>query len=397
MDELICKEENCSKSAKYNVLFQKPPLYCSKHKKDGMVNISTKYCIENDCYSTPSFNYENLPKRFCKTHKKDGMENVKHKKCEFVDNDNKKCTLVASYNEKNKPPKFCKAHKTENMVDSRHKMCIAENCDKRPLYNTNGKTPLYCKEHKEDDMKDVNNKIKCDIIGCGKSPTYNFEGLLPRYCTKHRKDGMIDLKHPKCKYIDNQTNVICNSKAYYSYKNDNIDKKRVYCNLHKNDNMVNFSAKKCKNCDLFYVIKKTNYLCSYCNTNKPKIQLTKELNVKKLFDKHNLIYTYNKYIQNDCCYKYRPDFVFDCITFFIIVEVDENAHKQYDKNCELIRMNNIQMSIGLPCKFIRYNPDNKKFSKEEKEEKLIKILKEYLNKNYEELKTEEPLYLYYEN
>jgi len=393
MNELICKEENCSTSAKYNVLFQKPALYCCKHKKDGMVNISTKYCIENDCYLTPSFNYENLPKRFCKIHKKDNMINVKHKKCEFNE-DNNKCTFIASYNLKNQPAKFCKIHKTDEMVDSRHKLCIFENCDKRPLYNDNGKTPLYCKDHKNNDMTDVNNKIKCmtTVEECGKSPTYNYEGLPPRYCTQHKEDGMIDSKHSKCKYMNNT--VQCKNIAYYSYKNTKV---RIYCNLHKKDNMENLSCTKCTNCKLFYVTNKTNYLCSYCNTNKPKIQLTKELNVKKLFDKHNLIYTYNKYIQNDCCYKYRPDFVFDCITFFIIVEVDENAHKQYDKNCELIRMNNIQMSIGLPCKFIRYNPDNKKFSKEEKEEKLIKILKEYLNKNYEELKTEEPLYLYYEN
>jgi len=391
MDELKCKEEDCSSIAKYNVLKQKPALYCFKHKKDGMINISTKYCIENDCYLTPSFNFENLPKRFCKTHKKDGMENVKHKKCEFVDKDNKKCTLVASYNEKNKPAKFCKTHKTENMVDSRHKMCIVEDCNKRPLYNTNGKTPLYCKEHKEDDMKDVNNKIKCIIPDCNKSPTYNSDGLPARYCTTHKEDGMIDCKHSKCKYMENM--IQCKNIAYYSYKNNPT---RIYCNLHKKDNMVNLSCTKCKNCNLFYVTKQTNYLCSYCNPVKSKREKTKENEIKKLLKTHNIEFINDKQIKNECCYKYRPDFLIDCNTYFVIVEVDENAHKHYEKECELIRMNNIQMSIGLPCKFIRYNPDNKKFTKTEKETTLIDKVKEYLNKNLDELQTESPEYLYYE-
>lgn len=393
MEELICKEENCNSIAKYNLIKQKPALYCSKHKKVEMVNISIKYCIENDCYYTPSFNYENLPKRFCKTHKKNNMINVKHKKCEFIE-DNKKCTFIASYNLKNQTAKFCKSHKTDEMVDSRHKVCIFEKCDKRPLYNYNGKTPLYCKDHKNNDMTDVNNKIKCmtTVEECGKSPTYNYEGLPPRYCTEHKEKEMIDLKHPKCKYMHNT--VQCKNIATYSYKNN---KNRIYCNLHKKDNMENPACSKCTNCKLFYVTHKTNYLCSYCNTDKPSKQKSKEKIIKELFEKHKLNFVYNKKVANECCYDYYPDFLFDCNYYYVIVEVDENAHNQYDKECELIRMNNIQMSIGLPCKFIRYNPDNKKFSKEEKEEKLIKILKEYLNKNYEELKTEEPLYLYYEN
>ena len=43
-------------------------------------------------------------------------------------------------------------------------------------------------------------------------------------------------------------------------------------------------------------------------------------------------------------------------------------------------MNNISIGLGLPCKFIRYNPDNKNFKKREKQEKLINILNENLYK-----------------
>jgi hypothetical protein len=53
-------------------------------------------------------------------------------------------------------------------------------------------------------------------------------------------------------------------------------------------------------------------------------------------------------------------------------------------------MNNISIGLGLPCKFIRYNPDNKNFKKQEK---LINILNENLYK--EMLDNIEVQYLFY--
>ena len=45
----------------------------------------------------------------------------------------------------------------------------------------------------------------------------------------------------------------------------------------------------------------------------------------------------------------------------IIIEVDEGQHKQYTKECEFIRMNNIYLANGLPTIFIRFNLFIKKF------------------------------------
>ena len=101
----------------------------------------------------------------------------------------------------------------------------------------------------------------------------------------------------------------------------------------------------------------------------------------------------NKQFQNDCCLKYRPDFIFDCGSYFVIVECDEDAHRQYDKECEIIRMNNISIGIGLPTKFIRYNPDKKGVPKQIKEDTLIDCVKRELEKDY--LDDLQPIYLFY--
>jgi hypothetical protein len=159
--------------------------------------------------------------------------------------------------------------------------------------------------------------------------------------------------------------------------------------------MIDVKNKRCKNCNLIQVIKSNNFLCSYCNPEKTKKFKTKENEIKKLLELNNIEFINDKQVQNKCCYKYRPDFVIDCLYYYLIVEVDEDAHSSYDKECELIRMNNIQLSLELPTKFIRYNPDKKGIRKNIKQKELLKMLKEWMKKELEELKTEEPVYLFY--
>jgi hypothetical protein len=56
-------------------------------------------------------------------------------------------------------------------------------------------------------------------------------------------------------------------------------------------------------------------------------------------------------------------------------------------------MNNISHSLGLPTKFIRYNPDNKKYSQEQKHQALLETI--YKNKDLEYIENIEPIYLFY--
>jgi hypothetical protein len=144
---------------------------------------------------------------------------------------------------------------------------------------------------------------------------------------------------------------------------------------------------------LFRVLKVNNYLCSYCDPESSKRQKTKELQIAKFLTENSIKFINNKQFQNDCCLKYRPDFLVECATYYIIIEVDENAHRSYEKECEIIRMNNISSAIGLPVKFIRYNPDNKDYKKKEKEKLLLETIKN--NSKFEYIEDISPIYLFY--
>ncbi len=132
---------------------------------------------------------------------------------------------------------------------------------------------------------------------------------------------------------------------------------------------------KCHSCKLFVTSSRTNYFCSYCSPISSKRQKTKELQLKTFLKKYYQL-IYNKKVNLDnSCQTYFPDFLIDCNTFFICIECDENAHRSYDKNCELIRMNNITYSLGLPVVFLRFNPDKKQIKMKTKQT----ILKSYID------------------
>lgn len=58
------------------------------------------------------------------------------------------------------------------------------------------------------------------------------------------------------------------------------------------------------------------------------------------------------------CSKRRPDAYIDLLTHVIIIEVDENQHKNYDTTCEIARINELYTDLGdRPIVFIRFNPD----------------------------------------
>jgi hypothetical protein len=82
----------------------------------------------------------------------------------------------------------------------------------------------------------------------------------------------------------------------------------------------------------------------------------------------------------------------DCNSFFLIIECDEDAHSSYDPECEIIRENNICFALGLPCVFIRFNPDKKKIKMKTKEKVLKSYIEFYKNKT---VCDNEIIYLFY--
>lgn len=279
------------------------------------------------------------------------------------------CKKTATFNLPNLKALYCKTHRSVDMIDVRHKTCIENNCNKNPNYNLPNLKPLYCGTHKKSDMVDVAHK-KCFEPNCKTRPTYNLPSLNPLYCDKHKKINMVDVSHTACLEQN------CKIRPTFNYKNEIIG---LYCVNHKLPFMCDVMNKYCIDCGLTQVARNFNQgKCAVCNTGSYRKQ--KENEVKQLFLDNNLIFVNDKQFPNTCNIKNRPDFLFDCLTFYLIVEVDENGHNSYDTNCDIARTNNIHWCLDLPVKMIRFNCDNKNFTTKHKQEILLNTVIEYLNK-----------------
>lgn len=57
----------------------------------------------------------------------------------------------------------------------------------------------------------------------------------------------------------------------------------------------------------------------------------------------------------------------------IIIECNENAHKSYPIDCEIVHMNNLQFSLKSNVIWIRFNPDKIKIPAQTKY-KILKVI-----------------------
>ncbi len=137
---------------------------------------------------------------------------------------------------------------------------------------------------------------------------------------------------------------------------------------------------KCKLCPSCQLWKTGGKLCLYC-VPKDKNKLyykSKEMDVVR-FLKSNLPnndFIHNKSIGTSCGVGHLfPDILFDLQFYNLIVEIDEHKHRGANYACDKKRMYDIIAKLGLPCIFIRYNPDSKLSDKNV----LLTKVNEYLN------------------
>ena len=70
-------------------------------------------------------------------------------------------------------------------------------------------------------------------------------------------------------------------------------------------------------------------------------------------------------MQGELCMNYRPDSVYESAFVTKVLEVDENQHKYGSLyKCDERRMGDIAAEIpGVPCVFVRWNPDKYKYNR----------------------------------
>ena len=154
-------------------------------------------CLEKECKIRPNYNNEGETKAlYCSEHKKDGMVDVKNKRCIHPE-----CKIQSIYNNEGETKAlYCSVHKKDGMVDVKSKMCLEKECKIRPIYNNEGETKgLYCSVHKKDGMVNVICKM-CLETDCKIMPNYNNEGeTTALYCSRHKKNGMVNVTSKTCK------------------------------------------------------------------------------------------------------------------------------------------------------------------------------------------------------
>jgi plastocyanin len=378
-----CAQVGCDIRPSFNKPGETQGLFCAVHKKDGMVDVKNKRCAHADCDTTPNFNTPGETRGlYCAVHKNDGMVDVKTKRCAHVGCDKLNPTF-------NTPGEtrglFCAVHKNDGMVNVKNKRCAHVGCSKQPTFNTPGEIQgLYCVSHKKDGMVNVKDK-RCAHTGCDKlNPAFNTPGeTRGLYCAVHKKDGMVNVKSRRCAHVGCDTipcfgfpgldptrckqhmeeNMIANPKSTCKY--DKCKEPALYgisrperCEQHKETFHLNWVERKCVQCGLLNILNKqdTCYLCDPDEFNRTR--LAKQNQIKNMLVVNGYHYvSCDNMIEHGHCFKYRPDFMFDCGTHYVVLEVDENQHQNYSYECEEVRMINIFQSIGMPTKFIRYNSD----------------------------------------
>ena len=235
----------------------------------------------------------------------------------------------------------------------------------------------------------------CKENKCETTSWYGYCCESVSRCSKHALDYMI--KNPKRTCIGNDEED-CKEVATYGKKEP------VHCEEHSFEDEHCWLIKPCKNCGRTNELLDKNGLCFFVcslvelDIKRKKHQKIKESNMIK-FLRENIILKDNikelpcdKVINRECNL-YRPDLPYDCGTHILIIECDENQHKNYDwESCQLNkslehaeekRMYEIMQSYGgIPVIFLRWNPDsftiNGSICKSYSIKKRLNILKKWV-------------------
>ena len=199
-------------------------------------------------------------------------------------------------------------------------------------------------------MINVVNKY-CETDACKILPSYGRPGNSVNFCAKHKQIGMIVKPNPKC------WNKTCKEKAIWGRSF-----KLVHCPAHKQPGETNMVEARCVKCALPSVLDPTGH-CEYCNPEAFETgRLAKQNALMDFLDMQGLQgETTDRLVDGGECGKERPDRVYDFGDKMLILECDENQHKDRPCLCEQTRMVNLGQAFGgIRVYFLRWNPDEYK-------------------------------------
>lgn len=188
--------------------------------------------------------------------------------------------------------------------------------------------------------------IMCSMTDCPFRATYGPIFASYTHCIRHAERHERTDIAPKCGDIQ------CKEKGIYG---ESISSNYFYCKAHANSEHKNLMGSPCSFCGAQDDC--NEQLCQKCF----KIfhdKKRKESMVQSLLDVNNIPYESRDKRVEDGNSRRRPDFIIDCSSWKIILEVDERQHKHYKPKDEILRMIQIFHDYDeIPILFVRYNPD----------------------------------------
>jgi hypothetical protein len=245
-----CRNDECFSEPNYNFFGLKPGVYCTKHKEPGMEDVKHPHCQhvgENSerCTKNPTFGPVGGEKAtYCEPHSRlyEGMTRIRGGLCHHVSDEDGECKSRAAWNtEGNKTGKWCREHRTpEDVYVLKIYSCKEDGCDTRSSYNfPHLQTPIYCELHKKQGMENVVDP-KCCVEGCNTIASFGRIGTKEKtHCAPHRQEGMHRTRGKKCEHPGCEKEPSQNSVG---------ETKRRFCKDHCEEDMVNVKSKKCKQC-----------------------------------------------------------------------------------------------------------------------------------------------------
>lgn len=396
-------KKKCKKQPVYNFPGEKSGKYCVNHKLPGMVDVYSKLCIT--CKLTrlphervrPSFNERgDVGNEYCSDHIPKTDENPLGKSLKEIRRENAKCcqkclSPKARYGFiYDKKPSWCKDCKEPGAIDITTKKC-GKCKNKRPIFGI--ESPTHCNKCKTDGMVDKVHKV-CQVCKGGRANYAPDMSSSPTHCggCAQEEIGYVDVSHKKC--------LDCHKRAYFNVRQD---KRALYCEDHKKDDMIVVSTTPCEDCGLRasfnlpnekkplfcgnhkkddMINTKPRCIIPHCENsghNKyrkhcfpcfsllyPEDVISKRCKAKEQiiveeilneFPTKKFKWILDKTIQGGQSKK-RPDMFLDMGLYVIIVEIDENQHRGYSKECEDNRISHIITDAKKDTVFIRFNPDS---------------------------------------
>jgi hypothetical protein len=292
----------------------------------------------------------------------------------------------------------------KNMVDVVHDKCL---CGKHPVYGVSGEKAVCCKECKKPGMVDVVNK-KCP---CGHQMNYGLPGGKATCCNTCKKPGMINVVSNKCPCGTVSVfgffgeKAVCCSECKKPGMVDVVaklcpcgkhpvygvpDGKAECCKECKKPGMVDVVGKTCPGynsvpCPVVTYIKYGQEYCLVCDPDQSRrtARLKDETAFFDFLAENDVNVTQRSYrIEYRCIDTFKTrseiDGVIVAADVIVCLELDEDAHENYDPTCEEARMHDASAELKIafpdrPIAWIRVNPHIKKDGRRDVSRRARKI------------------------